>query len=288
MGSLLRPAEVGAARAEHAAGRIDTAQLAAVEDRAIERLVARQEALGLKAITDGEVRRESWAADFLCGLEGTTTVLLKPLIAAHGAHEVAAAQPMKGATVTGKIGFSARHPMLQHFRFLRERTHAAAKMTIPAPAMMVSASRDWRQIISTSVYPDIREFYHDLVPAYRQSRAGVLRRLVPLPAIRRCEPRLLLRSGCAGAAAGTRRRSGYAAEDLGRRGQRRDPWAAGGHDDRHAHLPWHFRSSWFGSGGYEPIADVLINYSLTTTATSASTTRNAPADSSRCASCRGA
>jgi 5-methyltetrahydropteroyltriglutamate--homocysteine methyltransferase len=259
VGSLLRPAEVGAARADHAAGRIDAAQLAAIEDRAIEHLVARQEALGLKAVTDGEVRRESWAADFLCGLEGTTTVLLKPLIAAHGAHQAAAAQPMKSATVTGKIGFSARHPMLQHFRFLRERTHAAAKMTIPAPAMMVSASRDWRQIISTSVYPDIREFYHDLGLAYRQAvqafyDAGC--RYLQFDDVNLayfCDPGTRAQLQARGDDPDTLLKIWVDVVNAAIRGRPADMTIA-------THIcRGNFRSSWFASGGYEPIADVLFN-----------------------------
>ena len=259
VGSLLRPAEVRVARADHSAGRIDAAQLAAIEDRAIERLIARQEALGLKAITDGEVRRESWAADFLCGLEGTTTVLLKPLIAAHGAHEAAAARPMKSATVTAKIGFSARHPMLQHFRFLREHTRAAAKMTIPAPAMMVSASRDWRQIISTRIYPDIREFYHDLGLAYRQAvqafyDAGC--RYLQFDDVNLayfCDPNTRAQLQARGDDPDALLKIWVDVVNAAIRGRPADMTIA-------THIcRGNFRSSWFASGGYEPIADALFN-----------------------------
>jgi hypothetical protein len=53
VGSLLRPATLKEARRRHAEGAIDAAGLAAVEDREIERVVAKQQALGLQGITDG-------------------------------------------------------------------------------------------------------------------------------------------------------------------------------------------------------------------------------------------
>ncbi len=75
VGSLLRTAALKDARAKHARGEMDTAALAAVEDREIAALIARQEAVGLKSITDGEYRRASWQTDFLRELPGVETFL---------------------------------------------------------------------------------------------------------------------------------------------------------------------------------------------------------------------
>ena len=65
VGSLLRPPQVHAARDDFAAGRIDAAQLRAVEDDAIRSAVAMQEGLGLQSATDGELRRATWHMDFI-------------------------------------------------------------------------------------------------------------------------------------------------------------------------------------------------------------------------------
>src|SRR5918996_489004 len=70
VGSLLRPTELHEARARAKAGAISVAQLADVEDRCIRAAVARQESLGLRAVTDGEYRRDFWHLDFLRRLEG--------------------------------------------------------------------------------------------------------------------------------------------------------------------------------------------------------------------------
>ena len=57
VGSFLRPASIKQARADYAAGKIDVAELKAVEDDAIRDLVKKQNAAGLTTITDGEFRR---------------------------------------------------------------------------------------------------------------------------------------------------------------------------------------------------------------------------------------
>ncbi len=70
VGSLLRPAALKEARAKHAKGEITAAQLKEVEDREIEKIIKKQEEIGLKLATDGEFRRSWWQFDFFKGLDG--------------------------------------------------------------------------------------------------------------------------------------------------------------------------------------------------------------------------
>ena len=70
VGSLLRTAPLKEARAKHAKGEIDAAALKVVEDREIEKIVKKQEEVGLKLATDGEFRRSWWHFDFYKGLKG--------------------------------------------------------------------------------------------------------------------------------------------------------------------------------------------------------------------------
>src|SRR3954467_11720821 len=70
VGSLLRPKSIHEARAKRAKGEITADALKAVEDREIERVIKRQEDVGLHAITDGEFRRSWWHLDFLWGRPG--------------------------------------------------------------------------------------------------------------------------------------------------------------------------------------------------------------------------
>jgi 5-methyltetrahydropteroyltriglutamate--homocysteine methyltransferase len=74
VGSLLRPPEVLRARNDFAAGRIGADKLRGVEDAAIREVVRRQEEVGLRSVTDGEFRRESWHMDFIYQLGGIQKV----------------------------------------------------------------------------------------------------------------------------------------------------------------------------------------------------------------------
>src|ERR1700753_1346048 len=73
-GSWLRPPALTQARAEHKAGRLDAEALHAVEDAAILEVIEMQRAVGLKSVTDGELRRTSWHMDFIYQLQGISQV----------------------------------------------------------------------------------------------------------------------------------------------------------------------------------------------------------------------
>ena len=60
VGSLLRPGSLHEARAKAKRGEIDAQALRTIEDRCIREAVAKQEAIGLSGITDGEFRRDWW------------------------------------------------------------------------------------------------------------------------------------------------------------------------------------------------------------------------------------
>jgi methionine synthase II (cobalamin-independent) len=159
VGSLLRPAPLREARQRHAEGTLDAAGLEAVEDREIRRVIGKQQELGLRGITDGELRRSWWHLDFLWGLDG---------VAEHHADFkvgfVGATPRTAGVRVDGKIGFSG-HPMLRHYRFLHEHARAAPKLTIPAPSALLG--RPVLPPIDARVYPQRDALYADLGNAYR-------------------------------------------------------------------------------------------------------------------------
>ncbi len=161
VGSLLRPAALKEARARRAKGEITAAELAAVEDREIERIIKKQEEVGLQAITDGEFRRSWWHLDFLWGLDGTERYAMD-----EGIHFASMNTRAEGVRVVGKLGFSS-HPMIEHYRFVAGRTKRTPKITIPAPSAMYG--RVGRGPISTAVYPRLDDFFADLGAAYRKA-----------------------------------------------------------------------------------------------------------------------
>ena len=64
VGSLLRPPSLKQARERRAKGEISAADLKAVEDREIERIIKKQEDVGLQAVTDGEFRPPGGTSTF--------------------------------------------------------------------------------------------------------------------------------------------------------------------------------------------------------------------------------
>ena len=161
VGSLLRPAALKAARERHAKGEIGAAELKAVEDREIERIIKKQEEVGLQSITDGEFRRSWWHLDFLWGLDGVEKHVMDTGIAF-----AAVTTRNEGIKVTGKLGFSG-HPMIEHFKFLEAHTTRTPKMTIPAPSAIYG--RPSATPIDQSIYPNKDKFFDDLGQAYNKA-----------------------------------------------------------------------------------------------------------------------
>jgi 5-methyltetrahydropteroyltriglutamate--homocysteine methyltransferase len=161
VGSLLRPAALRAARERHAKDEITTAALREVEDREIEAVIKKQEAVGLQSITDGEFRRSWWHLDFLWGLDGVERHVMD-----QGIAFAAVTTRNEGTRVTGKLGFSG-HPMLDHFKFLKTHTQRTPKMTIPAPSAIYG--RPMLTPINKAIYPTLDAFFDDLGQAYRKA-----------------------------------------------------------------------------------------------------------------------
>jgi 5-methyltetrahydropteroyltriglutamate--homocysteine methyltransferase len=161
VGSLLRPAALKKARELRAKGAMTPAQLKEIEDREIERVIAKQEEVGLQSITDGEFRRSWWHLDFLWGLDG-----IEKHVMDTGIPFAAVTTRNEGLKVTGKIGFSG-HPMVEHFKFVAAHTSRTPKITIPSPS--AAYGRPVPTPIDRNVYPKLDAFFDDLGQAYRKA-----------------------------------------------------------------------------------------------------------------------
>jgi methionine synthase II (cobalamin-independent) len=162
VGSLLRTAPLKEARAKREKGEISADALKAVEDREIEKIIKRQEEVGLKAVTDGEFRRAFWNYDFLGALPGVEAYLGERKIKFQGPNP----KPMM-LRVTGKLGTFTGHPMLAHFKFLKEHTRVTPKITIPSPSSL--HFRYGRDAVPGSIYPSMDDFYRDLGQTYAKA-----------------------------------------------------------------------------------------------------------------------
>jgi 5-methyltetrahydropteroyltriglutamate--homocysteine methyltransferase len=171
VGSLLRPAHLLQAREDHAAGRIDADELRGIEDEAIREVVRRQEEIGLRSVTDGEFRRESWHMDFIYQLGGVTKVQ-DDTIHVHFENEE---REYDWAPPSAHVSDTVTLPktiFAEAFEFLRDTvTDGTPKLTIPSPSMV--HYRGGRSAIDESVYPDLDEFWADLTAAYAEQVRGI-------------------------------------------------------------------------------------------------------------------
>jgi len=164
VGSILRTAPLKDARAKREKGEITAAQLKEVEDREIEKIIRKQEEVGLKVATDGEFRRSWWHFDFYGMLDGAEKYQLDHGIQFHGVQS-----RMESIRIKGKLGFS-NHPMLEHFKFLKAHTRVTPKMCIPSPATL--HFRLEPNAVTAKDYADRDAIFDDLAKTYRQAIKG--------------------------------------------------------------------------------------------------------------------
>ena len=165
VGSLLRPPQLLQARDDFAVGRIDAAELRAIEDDAIREIVSKQEEVGLQSATDGEFRRASWHMDFIYQLDGITKEPGEIKVKFHNEQGDIEFTPA-ALHIDGKLGVS-QTIFGDDFRFLQQTvTKNVPKLTIPSPSMV--HYRGGKAAIDPRVYPDLDSFWADLVDAYRE------------------------------------------------------------------------------------------------------------------------
>jgi 5-methyltetrahydropteroyltriglutamate--homocysteine methyltransferase len=254
VGSLLRSASLKAAREKRGRGEIDADAFKAIEDREVEGVIKKQQAVGLKSITDGEYRRMSWNTDFLEQLHNVESYVgeRKIKFQSNGPQP----RPLL-LRVVGKLGGYKPHPMIEHFKFLQAHTRQTPKMTIPSPSSL--HFRYGRDAVPESIYPAMDDFYRDLGESYRKvvrafADAGC--RYLQLDEVNftyLCDPSLR-----------------KVITDRGEDPNTLPAAYAGMINTAISDIPsgmaitmhlcrGNFRSNFIASGGYEPVADVLFN-----------------------------
>lgn len=253
VGSLLRPKALLEARQRGYEGQISKAELREIEDRHIAEVVKKEEAIGLKSITDGEFRRAFFHLDFLEQLAGVTVT--GSIEASSDAQTKVGFTPPK-LSVTGKLRH-VKNIQVDDFNFLKSQVSRTPKVSIPSPTMV--HFRGGRKAIDIEAYPDMDEFFEDLAQCYRDEIAALYQagcRYIQMDDTNLaylCDPKM--RAGAI--------ERGDDPDELPR------TYAAlinAVIDDRPADLTvgvhlcrGNFRSTWFAEGSYEPVAEVLFN-----------------------------
>jgi 5-methyltetrahydropteroyltriglutamate--homocysteine methyltransferase len=161
VGSLLRPAVVKDAWDKFDEGKISAAERIAAEDEGIKQLIALQESVGLKVVTDGEARRHFWHYDFLGMLDGIEFVT-RDAESGNAFHGIK--HPATFPTITGELDFPDDHPMLQHFKFVAANTKVTPKIAIPGPS--VAHFRTAKSDILFEEYKDTEAFMAGLAKTF--------------------------------------------------------------------------------------------------------------------------
>ena len=260
VGSFLRPAALKEKREESAAGKIPAEDLKAAENAAITDLVAKEKEVGLHAVTDGEFRRRYWHLDFLTELQGVTEISAEN----WSVHFKGAQPKARTARITGLVDFG-RHPFLDHFKALQEIAgrDTLVKMTIPSPSMLhlICCVREKHyEPIPQYQYQDQDRLFHDIAIAYQHAikafyAAG-------------CRD-LQLDDTSWGEFCDADKRKAYAErgfdlDELARHYVEMINRALEAKPDDMT-ITMHicrgnFRSTWFSSGGYEPVAETLFGH----------------------------
>ena len=173
VGSLLRPESLKSAFLAYGAGKLSVDELRRAEDDAIRGVVAKQEAIALPVVTDGEYRRLNWQVSFseVDGWDlwsGSWKHFLqnpenrapheRPL--SRGDDAVVSFR----APATARLKLKRSFP-LEECRFLRSSTGVPIKVTLMGPdrvAQMCDLER------SRAVYRDRESFLADVVSIQHQ------------------------------------------------------------------------------------------------------------------------
>ena len=255
VGSLLRPPALKARRLEKESGRASAGELRAAEERAIREVVSLQESVGLRGITDGELRRTSWHLDFLRELGGVSSQGQTIPVTFHGkAGDVHFTRP--DLAVASRVT-RPRPIFVDAFTFLASVVSRTPKLTIPSPCMLYS--QVGRANIATGVYPDLDAFVEDTAAAYRAEIADLYAagcrylQLDDVSLAYLCDEEMRAQGRARGDDPDAQLRLSVKLIQATLRGRPRDLVVC-------THLcRGNFRSSWRAQGGYARIAEAIFN-----------------------------
>ena len=257
VGSLLRPPELLAARAQHRAGTLTAGQLKQLEDAAILEVVRQQEQLGLQAVTDGEFRRTLWHLDFLRQFTNVEVARSPVKVNFHTEHGDIERAP-SALRVTGPL--ARPYPIfVEHYRYLHSIARGLPKLTIPSPSILAFSPRRPGRHRPPVPHPDLAQFYADLARVYAEEVADLGAagcRYLQLDEVNfayLCDPKL-------------RREVQSYGEDPDQLPHTYARLINAAISSRPADMAvcmhlcrGNFEGAWLAEGGYEPVAELLFN-----------------------------
>lgn len=252
VGSLLRPRGLKEAAAGYQRGTVAESAYLDVLERSVREAVRMQEGVGLQSITDGELGRSSWFGFFFERLEGFA---LRP---SRFRFKDAAGETHEWMTCYAAAKMRRTQGIAtEEFDRLAGMTARTPKANLPTPAALHFFRGD--DCRDPAVYPDMDEWWSDLVGIYRDEIADLAAhgcrylQLDEVPIAMLCDPDVRDQVRADGADP-----DALLAKYLDR--------VALVLESRPAEMTvamhlcrGNFRSRWMASGGYEPVAERLFN-----------------------------
>ena len=255
VGSYLRPQALKEAREKFANGEISQEELLKVQDELVKELVHHEVENGLQVVSDGEFGRSWWHLDFLWNLTGFEAYQQEDSYKFHGAKT-----RTTNVRINGKIAENPNHPFYRDFEYLKSVTPEGItpKVTIPSPSLIIN--RDHRSDLYADYYDSWTDFLDDLAKAYHDT----IQHFYDLGA-----RYVQLDDTTWGEFCDANKRKAY-----NERGLDLDKIAKSYVDMINLALEakpedmtitmhicrGNFRSTWFSSGGYEPVAEILFGH----------------------------
>jgi 5-methyltetrahydropteroyltriglutamate--homocysteine methyltransferase len=157
IGSFLRPAELLKARSANIAGE----ELRSLEDQHIQQVIQRQNDLGFKIFTDGELRRNNFMSDFNDAVEGIDQGDALARTWQSATQSVSARPSGVPGVVVGKIKQLRR--LTEHeIGYLKQQSPGDIKITLPTANQFPAIS--FKRGITDKVYPNHSALLWDIVP----------------------------------------------------------------------------------------------------------------------------
>jgi len=160
VGSLLRPAELLQARAAHGESKISLEELRAKEDHAIRQALEKQRRVGIDILSDGEMRRGSWATGMAEAVEGFVAQRVELEWKGPGGGREGSTLLAAGAKLKKTCKLTAHE-----LPFLKKHAPGAFKVTVPAPSNFVLAS--YKAGVTDRFYRTHGDFLRDLADIIR-------------------------------------------------------------------------------------------------------------------------
>ena len=164
IGSLLRPSYLLEGKRAFEENRIGREELVAIEDRAVDEVVALQEDVSLEVVTDGEMRRDSFQSQMTAAVEGFSAHDLDAFLWGEWHNDElgdwSVARPeLRVVSKLKRRRFLSAHELI----YLQTRTKVLPKITLPSPTLFINF---WSEA-SRDVYKSHDEYLADIVTILR-------------------------------------------------------------------------------------------------------------------------